>query len=112
MRVLEVTDLKLEHPDRTHRLRLYRERNEKNHSPLQVEVSPVSVSPHVWLPGDLYTPVCGIEPSYPVRSCALHPCVRELGTVLCALAVVVVVVSPHPFLLPPIRPSALSSSPV
>ena len=75
---------------------LYRERNEKNHSPLQVEVSPVSVSPHVWLPGDLYAPVCGIEPSYPVRSCALHPCVRGLGTVLCALAVVVVVVSPHP----------------
>lgn len=29
-------------------LRLYRERHEKNHSPLQVQVAPASVPPHVW----------------------------------------------------------------
>lgn len=53
-------------------LRLQRERHENNHSPLQVQVSAVSLRLHVRLPGDLSRSVSGIEPSYPVRSGALH----------------------------------------
>lgn len=113
MWVLEVTDLKLEHPDCSHSLRLYRERHEKNHSPLQVEVSAVSFCPHIWLPVDLSAPVSGIEPRYPVRSCALHPRVREDRGPCCALWRWQCPPSPPP---PPpfLRPlsAQLSSSPV
>lgn len=106
--VLEVTDLKLEHPDSAHNLRLYRERDEKYHSALQGEVSPVPPGPPVWPSVDLSAPVSGMEPTYPVRSRALHPCVRGLETVLCALEISVP--PPPPSLRPP--SAELSFSPI
>ncbi|TNN80415.1 hypothetical protein EYF80_009439 [Liparis tanakae] len=58
-------------------------RDEKNHSPLQVEVSPGRVTPQAARPRrDLSASVSGIQPSSHVRSRALHPCVRGLGTAL------------------------------
>lgn len=77
-------------------LRLYRERDEENHSPLQVEVSPVWGTPHG---------------CYPVRSCALHPCAKGLGTALCASAAAAVVVLVLVLLMVPPSSSTSSSLP-
>lgn len=107
VRVLEVTDLKLEHPDCTHNLRLYREQDEKKHSVLQVEVSPVSPGPRGSLSSGLPAPISRMEPSYPVRSRALHPCVRGLETVLCALEI-----SVPPLFLPPPCPPSSQTTPI
>lgn len=57
-------------------LRLYGDSDEKNYSPLQVEVSPVSVTPHIWSVVDLCAAAGLLEPNCPVRSRALHSRVK------------------------------------
>lgn len=87
---------------------MYREREEKNHSPPQVEVSPVPVTARAWPGSDRSTRDSWIEPSKPVRSCALHPCVGGSGNVLCALAACPRRVPPlPPSQCPPVRPALL-----
>lgn len=85
-------------------LRLHRERHEENHSPLQVEGSPVAFTHRARFTPDPHASVCPTEPRRPARSCALHPWLRGLGAARRASEVAVMSPSPPPLST---RPSQL-----